>query len=87
MGKRIMTAALIAGAAMLAGCSETPGEGGLTSEDNRELENAAEMMDVPSDSLVANEEMLLGNGEEVSVEEGDVAVTNNALTEPAANGQ
>ena len=87
MGKRIMTAALIAGAAMLAACSETPGEGDLTSEDNRQLENAAEMMDVPSDSLVANEEMLLGNGEEESVEEGDVATTNNVLANAAGNGQ
>jgi hypothetical protein len=82
-----MKAALIAGAAMLAGCGETPGEGDLTSEDNRELANAAEMMDVPSDSLVANEEMLLGNGEEEIAEEGEVAVSNTVLTNAAANGQ
>ena len=77
----------LAAAAMLGGCSEKPGEGGLTAEDNRQLDNAAEMLDVPSDSLVANEEMLLGNGEVESAEEGDVAVVNEAATQAGANGQ
>ena len=86
MRTRIM-AALIAGAAMLAGCEEKPGEGGLTSEDNRELANAAEMMDVPSDSLAADEAMALGNGEEDVAEEGEAATVNNATSEPPANGQ
>ncbi len=87
MRRLIGGAALAAVAAMLAGCGDKPGEGGLTAEDNRQLENAAEMLEVPSDSLVANEEMQLGNGEEESVEEGDVAITNDALTNAADNGQ
>jgi hypothetical protein len=83
----MVTAAALTAAAILAGCSEKPGEGGLTAEDNRQLDNAAEMLEVPSDSLVANDEMLLGNGEEESVEEGDVAITNDALVSNIANGQ
>ena len=87
MRRSIIKAALIAGAAMLAGCGEQAGEGGLTSEDNRELANAAEMMDVPSDSLAANEAMALGNGEEEAAEEADVATANDATTNNAASGQ
>lgn len=86
MHKAIVAAALVTGMVLLGGCGEKAGEGGLTAEDNRQLDNAAEMLDVPSDSLVANEEMLLGNGEEVSAEEGDVAVVNEVAT-GAANGQ
>jgi len=87
MRKAIVAAALVAGMSMLAGCGDKEGEGGLTAEDNRQLDNAAEMLDVPSDSLVANEEMLLGNGEVESAEEGDVAVANEAATQAGANGQ
>ena len=50
----------LAMAALLAGCGDNEGRGGLTAEQERQLDNAAEMlednmMDVSPDSLVANE--------------------------------
>jgi hypothetical protein len=86
MGKMIVAAALAAGLA-LAGCGDKAGEGGLTEAENRELDNAAEMLDASPDSLVANDEAALGNGEEESAEGGDVLVTNEAANAAAANGQ
>ena len=50
----------IGAAAMLAGCGENEGRGGVTAEEERQLDNAAAMLDdnmidVSPDSLVANE--------------------------------
>jgi len=52
--------ALIATLALLAACGRDEGQGGLTSEEERQLDEAAKMLDdnmidIPSDSLVANE--------------------------------
>ncbi len=57
--KARMTMALAA-AALLAACGDNEGRGGLTAEEERQLDNAAAMLDdnlidVSPDSLVANE--------------------------------
>ena len=51
---------LAAAAALLAGCGSDEGRGGLTAEEERQLDEAAKMLDdnmidVSPDSLVANE--------------------------------
>jgi hypothetical protein len=50
----------LAAAALLAACGDTEGRGGLTAEEERQLDNAAAMLDdnlidVSPDSLVANQ--------------------------------
>jgi hypothetical protein len=62
----IATAALIA----LAACGSKKDEGGLTAQDNQELNNAAEMLDASPDSLVASDNVTLGNGEATAVDTG-----------------
>ncbi len=57
--KARMTMALAA-AALLAACGDNEGRGGLTAEEERQLDNAAAMLDdnlidVSPDSLIANE--------------------------------
>ncbi|MDB5669502.1 MAG: hypothetical protein JWO25_461 [Alphaproteobacteria bacterium] len=47
----------------LAACGPKKDEGGLTAQDNQELNNAAEMLDASPDSLVASDNVALGNGE------------------------
>jgi len=87
MRKVIATAVLAASLAMLAGCSEEPGAGGLTEADNRELNNAAEMLDTSPDSLVPSEEAALGNGEEEFPEGEEATVANEAAGNEAMNAQ
>jgi hypothetical protein len=41
--------------------------GGLTAEENRQLDNAAEMLDTSPDSLVPADNQALGNGEETAI--------------------
>ena len=58
--RRTSFAVGLAMAALLAGCGDNEGRGGLTAEEERQLDNAAamledNMMDVSPDSLVANE--------------------------------
>ena len=48
----------------LAACGAKKDEGGLTAEDNQELNNAAEMLDASPDSLVPSDNVALGNGDE-----------------------
>jgi hypothetical protein len=73
--RRLIAAALLAGGlTILAGCGDKPGAGGLTEEDNLQLNNAAEMLDTSPDSLVANDEAVLGNGDEdVPADENEAA--------------
>ncbi|HLL59077.1 MAG TPA: hypothetical protein VK391_04205 [Allosphingosinicella sp.] len=53
------------------------GAGGVTAEESRQLNEAAEMLDASPDSLVASNETDLGNGEEASEEAAaEEAVTN-----------
>jgi len=55
------TFAIAAGSMLLAGCGREAGPGGVSAEEERQLDNAASMLDaqdniaVPEDSLVANE--------------------------------
>ena len=79
--------AIAAGAALallLAGCGGDADGGGLSAEENRELNNAAEMLDASPDSLVASDDTELGNGE-ASAETGDVLVADEG--DNAANAQ
>ena len=57
---RTMTIAAIAALMLLAGCGDNEGRAGLSAEEERQLDNAAgmlddNMIDVSPDSLVANE--------------------------------
>ena len=58
--KRLWMIAGLTGLALLAGCGDNVGPGGVTAEEERQLDNAAAMLDdnmidVSPDSLVANE--------------------------------
>jgi hypothetical protein len=58
--RKTSTIAALAALALLAGCGDREGSGGLTAEEERQLDNAAAMLednmiDVSPDSLVANE--------------------------------
>lgn len=69
--------------ALLAGCGQQGGEGGVTAEESKQLNEAAEMLDASPDSLVAPDETGLGNGEAGS-NEADAAAAGNAT---AGNAQ
>ena len=55
-------------------------EGGVTAEESKQLNEAAEMLDASPDSLVAGDETGLGDGEEGSAETGDPIGTDNEVT-------
>ncbi len=55
-------------------------EGGVTAEESKQLNEAAEMLDASPDSLVAGDETGLGNGEEASAETGELMVADNGVT-------
>lgn len=77
--------AAAAGLMALAGCGDGGTEaGGVTAEESRELDNAAEMLDASPDSLTASEDAALGNGE--SAETGDVLVADTPADANAAGG-
>ena len=56
------------------------GEGGVTAEESKQLNEAAEMLDASPDSLVASDETGLGNGEAGNAETRDLTGTENAVT-------
>ena len=67
-------------------------DGGVTAEESKQLNEAAEMLDASPDSLVAGDETGLGNGEAGSAEAAEAAATNeaaeaNAATNAAGNEQ
>ncbi len=66
--------------ALLAGCGQQGGEGGVTADESKQLNEAAEMLDASPDSLVAPDETGLGNGEAGSAE-ADAAAEANATVE------
>ena len=72
--------------AMLAGCGGGD-ETGLTAEEDRQLNEAAEMLDASPDSLVASDDAELGNGEAPAAETGDLPVTDEPPANAAANSQ
>jgi ribosomal protein L11 methylase PrmA len=73
-------AALLAGAALVAGCGRDE-DGSPTAAENAQLNNISEVLDTSADSLVA-EEPALGNGE-AGAESGDLPVVANEVV----NGQ
>ena len=77
--------AILAGLALLTACGgDQKGEGGVTAEESKQLNEAAEMLDVQPDSLAAPEDTGLGNGEVGSGEADEAAAAElNAST----NGQ
>lgn|GEM_PF-6343487 len=84
MNKSGALAALLAGAALVAACSQAD-EGSPTAAENEQLNNIAEVLDTSADSLVA-EEPALGNGE-APAETGELPVVANEVANDAANGQ
>lgn len=75
---------LIAAASLaLAACGSKKDEGGLTAQDNLELNNAAEMLDTSPDSLVPTDNVALGNGED---EESSDDEDGNSADLPSGNG-
>lgn len=87
MRKAILAVGLTATMA-LAGCGDTASDGSPTAEENRQLNEAAEMLDTSPDDLVPAEEAELGNGDEDVAGENEVAAGNDAAANAAAgNGQ
>jgi hypothetical protein len=78
----IATAASIA----LAACGAKKDEGGLTAQDNQELNNAAEMLDASPDSLIASDNVALGNGEEATGTDADAGESANVADNEVARG-
>ena len=86
--RRSMALAAAGSLALLAACGQEQGTGGVTAEESRQLNEAAEMLDASPDSLVAGDETGLGNGEAGSGDTGDLMVADNGVTSGnAANGQ
>ncbi len=81
-----MMAAAAAALATLSACGGDENAGGLSAEENRELNNAAEMLDASPDSLVASEDSALGNGEEPA-QTGELPVGDEGTNGTAANAQ
>lgn len=75
---------LAAALAALSACGGDENAGGLSAEENRELNNAAEMLDASPDSLVAGEDAGLGNGEEPA-QTGDLPVADEGTNEAVVN--
>jgi len=62
---RLAAAAAMASLLMLGACGRGDDKaGGLTAEENRQLDNAAEMLDTSPDSLVPVEDNVAGNSED-----------------------
>ena len=65
MKRMIGGAALLLAAASLAACGGAKKDPNMpTEEENRQLDNAAEMLDASPDSLAVGENVALGNGED-----------------------
>jgi hypothetical protein len=78
--KRIMIGIGGAALAALGACGGDDDRGGVTAEEARQLDNAAEMLDASPDSLVAGEEAPLGNGEEAFADNVGESVNESATT-------
>jgi len=54
----------LAALALLTGCGgDQPANEGVTAEESRQLNETAEMLDTSPDSLIADENLAIGNGE------------------------
>ena len=72
---------VVAAVLALGACGgDDEGQGGVTAEESRQLNEAAEMLDASPDSLTASDETGLGNGEAGSGDTGDVLVADNGVT-------
>ena len=77
MKRKIGGAALLLAAASLSACGGAKKDPNMpTEEENRQLDNAAEMLDASPDSLAVDENVALGNGEEAQ----------DSVDEDAGNG-
>lgn len=83
MKKCFGAAALLVATAALSACGAKKDPNALTDEDNRQLANAAEMLDASPDSLTANEDAAPGNGDEGNAQDNVGEDAGNA----ASNGQ
>lgn len=84
LGRKMFAAAALTMA--LAACDGEPGPGGVTAEEAEQLNEAADMIDVSSDSLSAGDDETLGNGEEPIAEESDTPIAEESETPSAGNG-
>ena len=80
---------VVAAVLALGACGgDEPREGGVTAEESKQLNDAAEMLDASPDSLTAGDETGLGNGEAGSAEAAEAAAGNEAVdTNIATNAQ
>ncbi|HMJ93113.1 MAG TPA: hypothetical protein VK472_03335 [Allosphingosinicella sp.] len=85
--RKVILATGLAATMALAGCGDSASDGSPTAEENRQLNEAAEMLDTSPDDLVPAEEAELGNGDEDSVEENEAVVNEAAGNAAAGNGQ
>ncbi|MBV8686927.1 MAG: hypothetical protein JOZ90_07025 [Alphaproteobacteria bacterium] len=77
--RKMVAAAALAATLALAGCGRGgDNQGGLTAEDNAQLNNAAEMLDTSPDSLVPAGNAVLGNGEDGAMDAVEEAAPANA---------
>ena len=79
MNTRLAFAGLAA-LALLAGCSRQPGAGGLTADEERQLDNAAAMLD-DSNNLVLSDDSMTANESDVAADEVDAAAPAAANTQ------
>ena len=76
--KRILLIAALASLTAVGGCKRADTNGGVTAEESAGLNNAADMLDASPDSLVADDQTPLGNGDEA------IAADENAAGNGAA---
>jgi hypothetical protein len=77
--RRIVAAAAMSSLLALGACGRGDDKsGGLTADENRQLENAAEMLDTSPDSLIPADNTALGNGEEAPMDTLGEDETGNA---------
>lgn len=75
---------VVAAVLALGACGGEEGEGGVTAEESRQLNETAEMLDTSPDSLVAEDETgLAAEGNLEGAESGDLMVADT----PATNAQ
>jgi hypothetical protein len=80
--------AVVAAVLALGACGgNEQGEGGVTAEESKQLNEAAEMLDASPDSLTATDETGLGNGEQTAADEGAAPDGNAAAPANATNQQ
>jgi hypothetical protein len=86
MNRTIGAAALLAACAALTACGGAKKDpNALTEEENRQLDNAAEMLDASPDGDAANDDSELGNGDEASAEDDGDDATGNGTGNAAGN--